>query len=295
VSHEIPPLTVSVAADDGVDFSDVVRFIWRHRFVIALACFCCGVIAVALALTATPIYRAEVVVTEVHDRNMTGVGSLATQLGGIASLAGVELTPGANPSQEAEAVLESRRLVEEFIKRGNLLPVLSRRGSKPSTLWIAVRQFKEGVVSVRKDMRKGVTTVAMEWTDAATAANWANEFVALANELIRRRALDESGRNIAYLNEQIARTNDVELRRVMYNLIENETRTLMLANARAEYAFEVVDPAVPPEIRTRPHRALMVLVGVALGFVPGVIAALVIDQRRSRRRAAVAGLTTSPI
>jgi uncharacterized protein involved in exopolysaccharide biosynthesis len=61
----------------------------------------------------------------------------------------------------------------------------------------------------------------------------------------------------------------------MYNLIESETKTLMLANARAEYAFTVVDPAVVPEERVSPRRTLMVLSGLFIGMVVGVLIAWV--------------------
>jgi len=71
--------------------------------------------------------------------------------------------------------------------------------------------------------------VSIDNGDAVTAARWANGYVALANELVRSRALDDAKRNVAYLNEQIARTNEVELRRIMYNLVEDQTKTLMLA------------------------------------------------------------------
>jgi hypothetical protein len=107
--------------------------------------------------------------------------------------------------------------------------------------------------------------------------------VALANELIRTRVLEESSRNIGYLNRQLARTSELELRQVMYGIIESETKTLMLASGRAEYAFQIVDPAVPPEIRVRPHPALMVLVGTSLGTLIGIVAAFVLDGLRRRR------------
>jgi LPS O-antigen subunit length determinant protein (WzzB/FepE family) len=59
----------------------------------------------------------------------------------------------------------------------------------------------------------------------------------------------------------------------MYNLIENETKTLMLANARSEYAFTLVDPAVTPEVRIRPRRTLMVLIGLLVGGLLGMVIA----------------------
>jgi uncharacterized protein involved in exopolysaccharide biosynthesis len=171
--------------------------------------------------------------------------------------------------------LQSRRLAEQFIERNKLLPELSTYGSKPLSLWRGVNKFKQKVVSIREDKRTGLTTVAVSWHDPATAAKWANDLVALANELIRARALADSTRNIDYLNEQIARTKMVELQSVMYNLIESETKTLMLANARAEYAFTLVDPAVAPEIRDSPKRTLIVFFGAAVGFALGLVAVFV--------------------
>jgi uncharacterized protein involved in exopolysaccharide biosynthesis len=285
---------VSVPPEVGeeIDAVGIVALIWRRRVVVMVACFLCGLAAVALALLSPIYYQAEAVVAEAQNRDMSGGGGLESQLSGFAGIAGISLPSRASLSQQDAAILESRYLAEEFIKRNNILPLLSRKGGKPTTLWLAVKRFKEGIVSVRKDARRGVTTVGIEWTDAATAARWANGYVALANELIRRRALDESSRNISYLNDQLARTNDVELRRVIYNIIESETKTLMLANGRPEYAFAIIDPAVTPEVRDRPHRTLIVLVGLALGLAIGFAVSLVLEQvdRLQQRRRPTEGV-----
>lgn len=268
---------MSPAAErDAIDLVTVTRLLWRNRLIIALACGICGIAAAAYALTATPMFSAEAILTEVRDRGMGGASSLVDQLGGIASLAGVNLNSD-SAGQEAQAVLESRRLAEEFIKRNNLLPVLSGKKGQTPSLWLAVKQFKGNVLSVHKDLRKGVTVVGVEWTDAATAAQWANGFVALANELIRARALEESNRNITYLTGQLEQSNSVDLRKVMYGIIENETKKLMLAKGRIEYAFQVVDPAVPPEVRSSPKRTLIVLGGLVIGLFLGITIAFVRD------------------
>lgn len=256
---------------DGIDLVALVKIVWSYRYLVAGVAVAAGLVATVLALTATPIYRAEVVVTEVHDQGMGGIASLANQLGGLASLAGVNIG-GKDPGREAQAVLQSRYLAEEYIERNKLGPELLR-GAKRSTTWFAVDRFQRDVLSVNEDQRKGVTRVTVDWTDPAVAARWANGFVALANELMRKRALDDSSRNIAYLNQQLEQSNVVELRRVMYNLIESETKTLMVANGRIEYAFRVVDPAVVPEMRISPRRTLMVAVGLVIGFVLGVLIA----------------------
>jgi uncharacterized protein involved in exopolysaccharide biosynthesis len=279
--------SVAVHQHDGSvsELAALFELASRYRRLIGLVTIAASLLAVALALTAEPVYRAQAVVAEVQDQGMTGVASsLASQLGGLASLAGINVSADASAAQHAQALLASRRLAEEFVKREDILSALTREGEEPITLWRGVEHFRTGIVSVRQDRRNSVTTVAVEWRDATVAARWANAYVALANELLRTRALEEATRNIAYLNEQIAKTNVVEVQRVMYNLIENEMNTLMLANGREEYAFTVVDPAVAPELRIRPQRRQMVVIGTVLGMMLGMALAFALDVRRRRNR-----------
>ena len=260
---------------DAAGLIAAIGILWRYRYLVIAVTFVAGLIAVFLALTATEIYRAEVTIIQVRDQRMTGSAApLLNQLSGLATLAGVTL-PGAARTEQAQGVLQSRRLAEEFITRYNLLPVLWEGADpdQPQSMWLAVTQFREGVVEIAEDARRGTTTVYMEWKDPEVAARWANEYVALCNSLMRDRALDETTRNIKYLNEQIAATNVVELQRVMYDLVRNETQTLMLANAREEYAFSIIDPAVPPEERISPQRRVIVMIGLVLGGVAGAVLA----------------------
>ena len=261
--------------DDDLDLAAFWKFIWGAKRLILTTTVLCTAIAVYLALTATLIYRAEIVITSVRSGGMGGAGSMGNQLGGlagIASLAGVNLDSGSAGDREAKAILQSRSLVEEFIKRRDLLGELLRDEKKP-TLWLGVKAFKEGVLTIKDDKRAGLTTIDIDWRDASLAAQWANGFVALANERIRARAIDEETRNIAFVTKQISQTNVVEVQHALYSLIENETKTLMLANARVDYAFTVIDPAVPPERKFGPHRSLIVLGGILVGLTMGCMIA----------------------
>jgi uncharacterized protein involved in exopolysaccharide biosynthesis len=246
------------------------------------------VLALVLALTATPIYRAEVVVVEAQDP-AGGVGGALGQLGGLAGLAGINLNFGASGvAEQARAMIQSRHLVEQFVDAHKLLPALQARSPGLTTRWRAVEYLRTQVVSVQRDVRKNITTVSIDWTEPKVAAKWANDFVALGNEILRQRAIDEASRNIGYLDAQLDKTDVVELRKVIYEIIESQTKTLMLANGRREYAFQVIDPAVPPEVRTSPRRTLMVIGGTAGGFVLGLMVAFILEayQRRKARESA---------
>jgi uncharacterized protein involved in exopolysaccharide biosynthesis len=273
---------IHASGDYEFNMVSLVRVAWANKGLVAVVTLIGGLVALVFALTATPIFRSDVVVTIVEDNHMGGGGlqSLANQFGGIASLAGVNLGAGGSTDRDSQAILTSRHVVEEFVKRNGLVPVLQPNANLPQALWFAVERFKGTVLKIDEDKAKGTSTVSIEWPDPVIAASWANGYVALANELVRSRARDDSSRNIEYLNKQVAQTNVVDLQRVMYNLIQSETKTLMLANARAEYAFSVVDPAVVSGIRVRPKRTLMVLSGLVIGAAFGVLVAWVRNKFR---------------
>jgi uncharacterized protein involved in exopolysaccharide biosynthesis len=281
-------LSTPVHTDEDYEFDivNLIRVSWAYKYLVGSLAFVGALVALVLALIAIPSYRADVVVTLVEDTNLGGGQSIASQFGGLASLAGVNIGTG-GPEREHQAVLESRHLIEEFVKRNGVLTLMQRKAPQPPRLWIAVEKFKRNVVKVDEDKIKGTTTVSIEWPDPVIAARWANGFVALANELVRTKARDDSSRNVDYLNEQVAKTNVVELQRIMYNLIESETKTLMLANARLEYAFTVVDPAVVPDVRVSPKRTLMVATGLAIGLVIGVLIAWI--RNKFVRKSVAAG------
>jgi uncharacterized protein involved in exopolysaccharide biosynthesis len=266
---------------DDIDFARIWRVIRASRYLVLAVTVVCTAIALVIALKTTPIFRAETVVTSARNGNLGGQSG--GQLGGlanIASLAGVNLDSGSSADREAKAVLQSRSLVQEFIARNDLIKVLRPQASTPPpTMWLAVKDFKEGVLSIRDDKRSGLLTIDVDWEDPVVAAKWANAFVALANERLRSRAIDEATRNIAFLNAQIPQTSVVDVQRAIYNLIESETKTLMLANVKMEFAFTVIDPAVPPEHKFRPKRSLYVLFGLFMGFAIGVLAAYVRSAR----------------
>jgi uncharacterized protein involved in exopolysaccharide biosynthesis len=124
---------------EGLDLVALWRIGWGSKYLLMLTSGICGLAALYFALTATPIFRAEAVVSEVHDGGMSSTSSsLVSQFGGLASLAGINL-PNTGTDHNAQAVLQSRRLVEEFIKGQNLLPVLARESNKDLTLWKAVK------------------------------------------------------------------------------------------------------------------------------------------------------------
>jgi uncharacterized protein involved in exopolysaccharide biosynthesis len=257
-----------------IDLMKVARLVWQRKLLVITVTTVCVAAAIAYALLVTPIYRADVVVTDARNGSMGAAASLASQFGGLASLAGIDLA-GDESLRENRAVLKSRKLAETFILQNKLTDVVLPAGAEKHTTWRAVDYFRKNILTIREDARTFTVTVSIDWKDPKVAAAWANGYVGLANEIVRTRALNEANRNIAYLNEQLKSTSSIEVQKVMFRLIESETKNSMLASGRPEFAFTVVDAAVVPELRLSPKRTLIVIGGLMLGFVLGAVIVVV--------------------
>lgn len=255
-------------SSDEVDMISLLRVVWEARYFVIVVTALAALFSVYLAMTATAKFSAHTVVMPATSSASNSGSTLASQFGSLAGIAGIDLNTTNN--SDNLVVLKSRVLVESFITKFDLIELL--KGERDSlTLWFAVREFQEEILSFLDNDETGSTTVTILWKDPETAARWANNFVALANETIRSRATAEAQNNVDYLNSQIGTTNIAEFKRVLYNLIEIETKTLMLANVRNEYAFSIVDRAVPAEIRSTPKRKLLVFTGTAIGVLLSLV------------------------
>jgi uncharacterized protein involved in exopolysaccharide biosynthesis len=65
------------------------------------------------------------------------------------------------------------------------------------------------------------------------------------------------------------------LQNVFFKLIEEQTKIVMLAKVSPEYMLRTLDPAVIPEIKSQPNRALICVLGTLLGGMLSVLGVLI--------------------
>lgn len=263
-------------------FEMVVRTLWRHRFIVLTATLLFAVGAGVWGLLMKPVYRAEVLLMPVsRDSAQSGFAALMSQVGGLAALAGLGSSES-NSTAEYLAFIQSPAFVLDFINESDAVPVLfpdSRTESGSAgeghlpTPQSAYRKFVGKVLSVDRSRESGLVTLAIEWHDRVIAAKWASDFVSLANQQLRARAIKEANASLEYLHAELEKSHVVEVRSAIYKLLESQLNTVMLANGREQFAFRVVSPAlVPDENRyVRPRRAVMVVLGGFIGFVIGAV------------------------
>lgn len=282
----------TVAAHDDLDVEQLAGVVWRRKWWIAAWTGLLTGLAVVYALVATEWYTAEAVLMPRDSRSGAGLAGQLAQFGGLADLAGLNL--GQNSKQEPIGVLRSKGFARRFIEKNDLVEVLAEdsparvlRSDQPGReLGEVVDQFVRSVMTVSEDRRSGLVTVAIEWKDASTAADWANKITQQVNDEMRLRTLDEGARNISYLQSQLAVTEAVSLQQAIARLIEGEMQKVMLAQGTDEYAFRIIDSAEPPAKRSRPKRTLTVLFAFAASLFLATLGAILVDPLRRLVRSA---------
>jgi len=189
--------------DADIDFRQLLRTVWARRVLVGIVAAACGILAGAVSFVMTPVYRASTVLVPASDRGFGDASAALGQLGGLASLAGIEIGGSNVEVEEALAVLRSREFTEKFIREKNLLPVLfahkwdaaaghwQGEEAKWPTLAKGFRYFNRKLRFVVFDKKTNLITVQVEWRDRQAAAQWANELVARVNEEMRTRAAAE--------------------------------------------------------------------------------------------------------
>ena len=88
---------------------------------------------------------------------------------------------------------------------------------------------------------------------------------------MKDQAIDDSTRNIAYLNEEGVKTDALGAKQAIYMLLQSEINKLMVARGANAFALKILDPAEPSEEPSFPKHILWVLAGFFSGLFLSII------------------------
>lgn len=289
---------VSYNQDDELDMRDLIASIWRGKLLIIIVSSIFAVVSVFYAINLPNIYKAEAVLIPAESKQSNGLAGLASQFGGLAGIAGVDLGGGGtDQTQLALEILQSRKFTSSFIDKHSVLPdlmaakswnidsgelsyneevysvlenkwlrkVKAPRNPKPS-MQEAYKVFSK-IVSTSSDPESGTITLSVEHISPLVAQQWVNWLIEDINLEVKQRDVTEAVKSTEFLTEQLDKTRVSDIRSVLYKLVEEQTKTIMFANVRDEYAFKTIDPAVIPEEKFKPRRAIICIAGTLLGFI----------------------------
>ncbi len=286
-------------ADDEIDLRELFTAIWQGKWIIIAITTLFAVASVFYAINQPNIYKSEALLAPAEQDKAGGLGALAGQFGGLASLAGVNLGSGGgvDKTQMALEVLKSRQFTSEFIQKHDVLPDLMAVKSwdretntiiynelvynKAEKKWLrevkapfkaepsmqeAYKVFSQ-LVTANTNTENGMVTIAVEHVSPYIAQQWVNWLILDINSTMKQRDVVEANKSTQFLMNQLENTKIADIRTVLYKLVEEQAKTIMFANVRDEYVFKTIDPAIVPEQKLKPKRALICVLGVLLGGI----------------------------
>jgi uncharacterized protein involved in exopolysaccharide biosynthesis len=305
-----------LVADDEIDLVELWRALLARKWLIIGITFLFAAASVLYALSLPDMYKSEALLAPAEQSDSNSLGRMAGQLGGLASFAGINLGRGGASSKSTEAleILQSWSFIEEFIQEQGIVAevfavkswdkktgqLLFNEGmynaakkewlTNPETgetlkpgSWVLYDAFVKGYLTVSTEKETGFTTISVEYYSPKLAEQWVNALIKKLNKMIQERDIRESEKNIAFLKQQIESTSITSMQSVFYQLLESQTKTLMLAKGSEEYVFRSISKARAPEIKSRPKRAIMCVVGTMSGLMLGILMALVLAFIRKEK------------
>lgn len=288
-----------ISEERDYSLSALFRYLWHFIIPLSAIPLICTLIAVVWTLSIANTYLSDAILSPTEEAQGGGLQNITGQLGGLASLAGISVGDDSSDNVTvAIAIMQSRKFSKMFTEKYQLaVPLLAATEwdqetgeltidediyNTESNAW--VRTPKHGrpaeptalelyelyreLISIERDSSTGLVHVSLEYYSPELAQKWLEAMIMEINNEMREREISFARKNIEYLTKQLENIDSIEMKNVFYQLIEEQTQKLMLAEVRTEFVFTVIDPPVVPELKHAPRRGLIcILVLFITGFL----------------------------
>lgn len=303
----------SISENEKIEKDNLVvlfRELWHKKITISWFVFFAAVLSVLYALSLPNIYKSEALLAPVIDED--SAASSFQNYNSLASLAGINFRDSSgNKSKEAISILDSYNFFEKSflpnIQLENLMAIDSwdRRSNLISynpdlfdykeSKWVRDVSFPKtskpspqesykifkNIFSISENLETGFVKISIDHQSPHIAKKWSDILITEINENFRKIDREEATVAVNYLNTMISDTNLTEIKKVLSELLKNETQKLTLIEARKDYIFRVLDAPIAPETKDKPSRALICIIGTFLGGVLGCIYVILVFLRRT--------------
>jgi uncharacterized protein involved in exopolysaccharide biosynthesis len=280
------------------DFIKIILILKKNLILIFSFVLVAVVISIYASLQLPNKYRSDVKIALSADDTQQGLGALAGQFGGLASLAGINLG-GKGDVNLLIDTLKSRSFLKKFIAKHNLFVELFAvqywdvdsgeliidpeiynannqqwlreveppKQSRP-TLEEAYEKFGK-IISVNLKRKTNLITVSVTYYSPEIAQQWLDLLIIELSEYLRKQDQQKALDSIEYLTDENTSTEVLGIQSVLSELLEQQYQKVMLTKVRKIYGFDIRDDSYIPEEKDSPKRAFIVIGGA---FVGGILA-----------------------
>ena len=279
---------------EEIDLKEIFSAIWQGKYLIVSLAASFSILAMIYSLSLPNIYQSKALLSPVGEDN---INNTFQNYAGLASLAGINISPQGKDKNTLRALekVNSFSFFKENILPKIFLPDLVAVDSWNASeniieyddnlynqnldKWIAKSEipseqesfkvFKK-ILNVTKDINTGFVTISVRHKSPIVSMEWTELVVKELNYFFRSKDKLEAEAAMIYLNNQIARTNFVEVKQAIAQVLQKKTQQLALIEVTDFYIFEYIDPPKVEEEKDEPSRSLISVLGLILGTIFGI-------------------------
>lgn len=289
------------SSSEEIDIYELINILYSYKFTIISITSLLSIIGVIYSILLPNVYESKAVLSPVD--SSSSISGALKSYSGLAGLAGIAIPTPTDESNSTKAITKVQSL--SFFKNNiypriylpNLMAVKSwdhfsntisydekiisssgewiRDFAYPQELIPTIQesylQFKKEYLNVTEDKKTGFITISIKHQSPHIAKEWVELLIEEINSYYRQKDKSESEKAVAYLNKEISMTSLSEVKQVIAELLQDETKKLALIEANQYYVFEYIDPPATMEKKSEPNRALICMTVTLLGFLLSII------------------------
>lgn len=284
--------------NNAIDLLELFNVLWLGKSIIIAVTAFTSIFAVFYSLSLPNIYESRAILSPVN--STSSISRSLQNYSGLAGIAGINLPSVADEGNSAKAIqkIHSLSFFEDKILPNIFLPDLMALESwnyatntlnydqsiynTKSNTWVrdysypasqipsaqeSFYVFNGNKFNASQDKKSGFVTLSLRHQSPFVAKQWIELIVKEINIFYRNKDKSESEKAITYLNKQIAMTSISEVKQVISELLQEETKKLALIEANEFYVFEYIDPPAAMETKSEPRRSIICILGAFFGAI----------------------------
>ena len=291
-------------SDYQIDLRELFYALWEEKWIIISITSFVSILGVIYSLSLPNIYQSNTVLVPVNSSN--GISGALGNYSGLAGIAGISLPTTRDESNSAKAIQKISSLsffennilpnihlpdlmaVKSWNSKTNIVVFNESIYDTSSNSWIRDFSYPQQQIPSSQesyavfkqhlslnDNKSGFITLSIKHQSPFVAKQWVELVVSEVNAFYRQKDKLESEKAASYLNQQISMTGLSEIKEVLAQLLQEETKKLTLIEANQYYVFDYIDPPAVMEIKSEPKRALICILSALLGGMLSVLLVLI--------------------
>ena len=245
------------------------------------------------SLSVQEMYRTDILIAPKSNDQKSGT-SISDALSGYLP---IDIGVSPEKSDQYIEILKSRTFIEDFIRGTNSKSIIfSDKWDKTKNSWIgsepsdykAYSVFRKNIFSINQLAKKNIFKLSIIWHEPEQTKIWANDLINLLNLREREKIINESEKNISFIQKQRSNTAIISLQKSLDDMHLTQLANSMQATVNEEFAFIIIDPAQTPEQKYYPNKTLIVILsfitGIFLSFLYVIFKNLYINYKTYRNK-----------